>query len=109
MGACVEVSRGTAYGLSFSQMALIAGSVLFFPGVQVQVFSPEVGIVNGTLPGDGKLGTQAVHVLLGGPLLLLGALTVWFSVMTMTLHEKGALCSDYTHDSLSGVAFWEGT
>ena len=35
--ACVELSRGTAYGLALSQMALTVGSVLFFPAVKVQV------------------------------------------------------------------------
>lgn len=107
MGACIEVSRGTAYGLSLSQMALGLGAVLFFPGLRVQVFAPQARLVNGTLPADSTVDALAVHVILGGPVLFLCAITLWYSFLTMNLHDKGSLSSDYTQDGLAGAGFWD--
>lgn len=108
MGPCVlEVSRGTAYGLALSQMALSLGAVLFFPAVHVQIFVPAVKVVNGTLDDNGGVSPASFNVAVAGPLLLLSSLTVWFSGVTMTLHEQGGLCSDYTSDAMENTHFWD--
>jgi hypothetical protein len=107
-GCLLEISRGTAYGLSLSQMALALGCALFFPAVHVQVFTPEVVVVNGTLAPEGGLAHSAVVQLgLGMPLLVSGACTLWFSAATMALHEQHALDGDYVCESLEGAGIWE--
>lgn len=107
-GCVIEVSRGTAYGLSLSQMALALGCVLSFPAVRVQVFAPQVALVNGTLAPDGGLApTGVVHLGLGAPLLVSAACTLWFSAITMGLHEQGALNCDYVRESLEGLGIWD--
>jgi len=108
MGPCMlEVSRGTAYGLALSQMALALGAVLFFPPVHVQIFTPSVRVVNGTLDDSGGSAPAQLNVAVAGPFLLLSSLTLWFSGVTMNLHEQGSLSSDYTNESLENASFWD--
>lgn len=107
-GCLLDISRGTAYGLSLSQMALALGCVLFFPAVQVQVFTPEPVLANGTLAeGNSLVASGLVHVGMGLPLLVSAACTLWFSAATMALHEQGALSSDYVREALEGAAVWD--
>lgn len=107
-GCLVEISRGTAYGLSLSQLALALGCVLFFPAVHVQVFTPEPAVVNGTLAGENALAASGlVNVGLGLPMLVSAACTLWFSGATMALHEQGALNADYVRESLEGTGVWD--
>jgi hypothetical protein len=104
----VEVSRGTAYGLSLSQMALALGCVLFFPAVRVQVFAPQVTVVNGTLASECGLSADGAVLLgLGMPLLVSAGCTMWFSAVTLRLHEQGALNAYYVRESLDGIGFWD--
>jgi hypothetical protein len=109
MTSCLlDISRGTAYGLSLSQMALALGCVLFFPAVQVQVYTPEPVLANGTLAGEGGLiASGVVHIGLGLPLLVSAACTLWFSGATMALHDQGAFSSDYVRESLEGTGIWD--
>ena len=109
MAECaVEVSRGTAYGLSLSQMALSLGCVLFFPAVRVQVFAPQVAVVNGTLAPEGGLAPSEVVLLgVGAPLLVSAGCTMWFSGVTLRLHEHGALSSYYQRESLEATGIWD--
>ena len=109
MAACVDVSRGTAYGLSLSQMAVSFGSVLFFPAVHVQLYFPAAEAVNGTLAGDGHLLLPHVWGLGLGPLqLLFSAWVVWFSFLTMNLQDKNLLSScDYNQEAVESLGFWD--
>ena len=107
-GCLLEISRGTAYGLSLSQMALALGCVLFFPAVRVQVFTPQVLVANGTLVDPGGLAPSGlVQIGLGIPLLLSAGSTLWFSAATLSLHEQGALNADYVRESLEGTGVWD--
>lgn len=107
-GCLQDISRGTAYGLSLSQMAMALGCVLFFPAVHVEVFTPEPAIANGTLAGENALAASGLlHIGLGLPLLVSAACTLWFSGATMALHEQGALSSDYVRESLEGTGIWD--
>ena len=104
----IEVSRGTAYGLSLSQMALALGCVLFFPAVHVQVFTPQVSVVNGTLaPEGGVTPGGLVQIALGAPLLVSAGCTLWFSALTMSLHEQNALSKAYVKESLDETGAWD--
>ena len=107
MAACVDVSRGTAYGLSLSQMVLSLGTVLFFPAVRVQLYVPVIEGINGTLVPDGVVKTQVCGLGLGPLLLLSGAWVVWFSLITMSLQDKNCLSTyDYTQESLDSLGLW---
>ena len=107
-GCLLDISRGTAYGLSLSQMALALGCVLFFPAVRVQVFVPQVALVNGTLAGDGGLApTGVVQLGIGAALLVSAGCTLWFSALTLGLHEQGALNCDYVRESLDALGIWD--
>lgn len=108
MAACVDVSRGTAYGLSLSQMAVSLGSVLFFPAVRVQVYLPVVESTNGTFfEADSVLHIQLCGLVLGPLLLLSAAWVVWFSLITMTLQDKNSLSTyDYNQESLDSLGLW---
>jgi len=109
MAACVDVSRGTAYGLSLSQMAVSFGSVLFFPAVHVQLYAPAVGPVNGTLASGGCLPLPHVWGLGLGPLqLMFSAWVVWFSFLTLSLQDKNLLSScDYNQEGVESLGFWD--
>lgn len=107
-GCFSDISRGTAYGLSLSQMALALGCALFFPQVRVQVFAAQPVVGNGTLAGEDGLGLAFVaHVGLTLPLLVSAAGTLWFSWATMALSEQGALDHDYLRESIEATGAWE--
>lgn len=105
--ACIDVSRGTAYGLSMSQLALSLGSALFFPYARVEVFGARAVLVNGTLPVDPVLQGRFYGVGLAPLLLFSSAGTVWFSFITMSLQDKGCLSSDYTPEALESAQGWD--
>jgi len=107
-GCMLDVSRGTAYGLSLSQAALALGCALFFPAVRVQVFAPEAVVVNGTLAGAGALAASGVvEFAVGLPLLVSSACTMWFSAATLALQDQHALDGDYVRESLESAGIWE--
>lgn len=108
MSGCIDVSRGTAYGLSLSQAALALGCALFFPAVRVQVFAPEAVIANGTLAAQGGLAASGVAEFgMGLPLLVSSACTMWFSAATLALQDQNALEGDYVRESLESAGVWE--
>ena len=49
--ACMDATRGTAYGLALSQGALSLGTVLYFDASNATVFSARTLYVNGSLTG----------------------------------------------------------
>lgn len=114
MAMCIDVSRGTAYGLSLSQMALSLGSALFFPSVRVQIYVPVLGAVNDTFVMDGVVKPRLISIFLHttvlalAPLLLLSAAcVVLFSFITMGLQDKNILSNmDYSQESLESLGIW---
>ena len=105
--ACVDLSRGTGYGLALSQMAVCVGCVLFFPAVKVQVFLATPVVANGTLAGDPPVEVAQGRILLGGPVLVFSALTVYFSLCTLSLQENGKLeQSDYCNEGVEQTGAW---
>ena len=104
---CVDLSRGTAYGVALSQMAICVGCVLFFPAVKVQVFLATPNVINGTLGDAPPVEVSQGRLLLGGPILVFSALTVYFSLCTLSLQENGKLeQSDYCSDGIEQTGVW---
>ena len=107
MAACIDVSRGTAYGLSMSQMALALGSTLFFPAMRVQVFAAQPNVINGTMLDEGGLKAQIYTIAVAPLLLFSAAWTLWFSFITMSLQDKGCLSCDYTPEAIESTGIWD--
>jgi hypothetical protein len=105
----LEVSRGTAYGLGFSQMAVTLGVVLFFPPVDVDVYLVQAS-VNTTLGGLGlNLGKEVfigTKVFMALPTLACSLLAVCFSTITYQTYELGLAGQDYIPDVIEGAGMW---
>ena len=89
-------SRGMAFTLCLSQVAVTGTVIVFFPPVHLQNFSSNPRIENGTLVGD--VSTMVVYnVGLGLPFLALSRLAVVFSTTT-----SGLIQSDDTEGHAAG-------
>ena len=91
-------SRGMAFTLCLSQVAVTGEVIVFFPPVHLQNFSshPRPRIETGTLVGD--VSTMVVYnVGLGLPFLALSPLAVVFSTTT-----SGLIQSDDTEGHAAG-------
>lgn len=104
---CVEVSRGTAYGIGFSQVAIILGVLLYSPPLIVIVFTNHPPVVNGTLDTTQPHVIHTMKWNVALPLLCISGLTAMFSTTTMNLHNDGMGGMDYQHDTIEQYAMWD--
>lgn len=104
---CVDVSRGTAYGMGFSQVAITLGVLLYCPPVEIQVFTVHPEVVNGTLAPIQDDGFRTTSWLLALPLLMASGIAVMFSTTTMNLHKEGLGGFDYQYEALEQYAMWD--
>ncbi len=100
----MELSRGTAYGLGFSQVAVTLAVILYFPAVPGKLFTVTVG--NGTAP----LAAREVRehpLTLAFPLLVCSLLAVLFTTNTLQMFEDSTGGMDYMSDTMEHVAMWD--
>lgn len=104
----LEVSRGTAYGLGFSQVAVTIGVLLFFPMVDVDVYlvKPRINITSGTLDFERRDDLRASRVFMAFPTLLCSLLAAGFTSLTYQAFESGLAGQDYNPDALDAVGVW---
>lgn len=104
---CVDMSRGTAYGIGFSQVAITLAVLLYCPPVVVQVFTVHPFLANGTLQSnqDGIYHTSSWVLSL--PLVMASGITVMFSTTTMSLHKEGLGGYDYQYEALEQYSMWD--
>lgn len=100
---CVDVTRGTAYGLCFSQILITLGVVTYSPLVEVQLFTANV-LLNRTLHCEGLNSTVVAMPL---PFLLCSALVVSFCTITMSLSERGLADYEYTEQGMEELGMWD--
>ena len=104
----MEVSRGTAYGVGFSQCAVTLGVILFFPQVRVDLFIAHVH-VNGTMHANRDLVSdiQPFEAHLALPVLLASALTAVFTTVTCKSFEQGVCGQDFQQDVVEQLGMWD--
>lgn len=102
----LEASRGTAYGLCFSQIFITLGVVIYSPLVEVHVYKTDVVYLNQTL---NCAGLQ--QVLLGMPLpfLICSALILLFCTSTMGMRESGVEDYAYSEHVMEEASVWNST
>jgi len=86
----MDVSRGTAYGLGLSQVAITLGIVLYFPAVRVSSFSMSV-MDTGNHTSNGELvleSLQSHHYVMGLPMLACSFLAAMFTTNTLQLFDN---------------------
>lgn len=99
----MEASRGTAYGLCFSQILITIGVVTYSPIVEVHLFTADVHL-NATLLCNGLSSTRVEM-----PLAFIGcsALVVFFCTVTMGLSERGVSDYEYGEQSIEDTGMWD--
>ena len=104
----MEVSKGTAYGVGFSQVAVTLGVVLFFHPVDVDVYivRNHVNLTSSGLSLDPAKDTEATKLFLAMPLLLCSLLAACFTSMTYQAHEGGMTVQDYVPEVMDGAGMW---
>jgi hypothetical protein len=105
----MEVTRGTAYGVALSQVAVTLGVILFCPGVDVNVVLARVHINTTAFPPVLEGGTEVrdVHLSMGFPILLASALAAMFSTVTYQTHQAGIAEQDYQPDVMDQAPMWD--
>lgn len=106
--ACIEVTRGTAYGLSMSQAAISIGVAVFFPSIHGGHYVPvrfTSSTNNETGSASFELHPYYMDVRLSLLLLAASFAALIFSFNTHSLQEQGILHADYTSDAMEQVFF----
>ena len=105
----MELSRGTAYGVGLSQLAVTLGIVLFFPGVEIDMFliRAHVNASTGALFMTASTDIQGMRMHMGLPVILSSCLCAVFSTMTYRLFEAGLSGQDFQQDVLDQASMWD--
>ena len=99
-----NLSRGTAFGLGLSQLAIVMGVVLYSRPVVVHVYNTKWVAVNDTLSME-AFKDSPVRV---GPWLLFMSLVVaGFSLSTYHLTKAGIGVNDYQAQVLEEARMWD--
>ena len=106
----MEVSRGTAYGVALSQVAVTLGVLLFFPSVEVRLFLAQIKF-NSTLE-DTRVIEQGppqavILVHTGMPILLASVMAAVFSTVTYRTYEAGISGQDFQQEVLDQIPMWD--
>lgn len=104
----IEVTKGTAFTLCLSQVAVTGLAIMYFPPVHVQLFTSHPRVENGTLTND--LSTlSVVNLGLSLPFLALSCVAVLFSTTTANLVAGGPLHHDvpYAFETLAETGPWD--
>lgn len=104
----VDVSRGTAYGVGFSQCAVMLGVILFFPPVDVDVylFRVHLNITSRTVVVDPGKDVEGERFFMAMPMLLCSLMAAGFSAMTYNAYEAGFGGHDYVPEALEEASMW---
>lgn len=106
MKACYEASKGTAYGLCYSQFFVMLGVVLYSPTVEVYTYKAQVTSLNQTMScSDLSQSTFDMSV----PFLLSSAIIVVFCTNTMSISEKGLMEYEYGEQVMDEAAVWHSS
>ena len=102
------MSSAVAYGLGVSQVAIMAGVVLYFPPVGVQAFVYSPCVSNGTLT-HACGSTQSLRVMLTIPCVAASAAAALFVSNTRALADAGSLSNEspYAASSVAQVGLWD--
>lgn len=106
----MDISRGMAYGIGLSQVAVTMGAVLFSPGVEIHVFLArahvnESAALDNPVVVDSQFQGVKAHTAL--PILLASALAAMFSTVTYKTHESGITGQDFQQEVLDQVPMWD--
>lgn len=106
--AVMEVSRGTAYGIGFSQCAVTLAVILFFPPVDVDVFHVHghINLSTRVLLIDPMKDIRGARVFMSLPTFLSSLMAVSFSTLTYNAYETGFSGQDYNAEALEQTFLW---
>jgi hypothetical protein len=107
----MEVSRGTAYGIGFSQCAVTLGVILFFPPVDVDVYHVQghINLTTRVLLVDPAKDIRGVRIFMSMPTFLSSLLAASFSTMTYHAYDMGFAGQDYNVEALEQSSLWNLT
>jgi hypothetical protein len=105
----MELSRGTAYGVGLSQLAVTMGIVLFFQSVDIDVFliQAHVNATTGALVLVSSTDIKGMRASLGLAVIMGSALGAIFSTMTYRLFESGLSGQDFQPDVMDQASMWD--
>lgn len=108
----MEVSRGTAYGIGLSQVAVTLGVLLFFPSVDVHLFLIHAGVNRTAEAGHdvlfaGARSLEGIQGQVGLPVMLASACAAVFSTVTYRTYESGIAGQDFQQDVLDQIPMWD--
>ena len=105
----MELTRGTAYGVGLSQLAITLGVVLFFPAVDIDVFliRAHVNTSTGVLFITTATDIHGMRVNMGLAVVMGSVLGAVFSTMTYRLFESGMSGQDFQQDVLEQASMWD--
>ena len=98
---CLDISRGTAYGLSISQLLFAGACIMFSPHKEVTLYT----LTTPTNTTNLQTHDTQVHIqaLFGG----LSFLAFFFSAQTIAHTENESLVQDYNMDAIEQNMMWD--
>lgn len=104
----LQVTRGSAFAICMSQVAVTLAVIVYYPPVHVQLYTCRPTVSNGTLTlPESQLSVS--NLGLSVPFLALSCLAVLFSTTTAGLTERGQLQQDsqYSFEVLHEAGLWD--
>jgi hypothetical protein len=104
----LQISRGSAFAICLSQVAVTLAVIAYYPPVHVQLFTCHPRVANGTITvPESQLAVS--NLSLSIPFLALSCLAVLFSTTTAGLLERGPLQQDnqYSFEVLHEAGLWD--
>lgn len=98
----MDLSKGTAYGICISQMAITLGILLYFPVVKVDVFSVQLNPTNTSI-----VDQKVTRLVMPGAFLALSGMAAIFATTTLGMSEQGVGSYAYNTDTLEETGIWD--
>ena len=104
----LQLSQASAFALCVSQLAVTAAVIMYYPPVQVELYTSHPLVVNGTLSSP-SASLSVFKTGLSMPFLALSCVAVLFSTTTAGLVQRGVLQQDnqYTFELLNETGLWD--
>lgn len=98
---CIDVSRGTAYGLCVSQVLFTIACILYSPRREIVVYTLK------TPNNTTNLHADELHVHVQWTFACLSFLAFFFSMQTMHYTDAEVAITDYNYDFIENNAMWD--
>lgn len=106
---CIDVTRGTAYGLAMSQLLLTIACILYSNGIHVKVYTTKVPPMeyNETFTPPLTPTISYYDAPIQGMFLSVSCLAAFFATFTMSMTEQDPMHIDFSVEVMESVFFWD--